>query len=181
METKGGMRGHSTFPPPPEKWKKSVIFGNFFDFCPLKYAFCPLNAHPPKIFWCRHWTWSATCRSILVFDFLTVSVNFTQNFLNNNVYVVLNPSSTRIPPKYHNVKRSNNFNRSRHYFSYELYRGGMGGGEGGEGGEGGWEERGEGGGRREEGGGGRMQSLPLSIPTFLSTTVHVAILTHNHQ
>ena len=31
-----------------KKWSKSVIFGKFFDFCPLRNAFCPLDAPPPQ-------------------------------------------------------------------------------------------------------------------------------------
>ena len=56
--TKGGIGG--IFPQlealPPldptvrrKKWQKSAIFGKFLDFCPLREAFCPLDA-PTKTF-----------------------------------------------------------------------------------------------------------------------------------
>ena len=32
-----------------KKWQKSVIFGNFLDFCPLRNTFCPLDPPPQKI------------------------------------------------------------------------------------------------------------------------------------
>ena len=64
---KGGGMGENAPPPPPskalpplappvrrKKWLKSAIFGNFLDFCPLRIAFCPLDAPPQKNFWCRH-------------------------------------------------------------------------------------------------------------------------------
>ena len=48
---KGGGMGQSEalapFAPPPsqkKKWPKSVIFGKFMDFGPLRIAFCPLDA-----------------------------------------------------------------------------------------------------------------------------------------
>ena len=31
-----------------KKWPKSVIFGKFLDFCPLRIAFCPLDAPHKK-------------------------------------------------------------------------------------------------------------------------------------
>ena len=37
-----------------KKWSKSAIFGKFLNFCPLRIAFCPLDA-PHKNFWCHHW------------------------------------------------------------------------------------------------------------------------------
>ena len=52
----GIMGGHGGKCPPSEalpptcpplrrkKWPKSAIFGKFLDFCPLRIAFCPLNA-----------------------------------------------------------------------------------------------------------------------------------------
>ena len=53
MPPVGGSAPHL---PPSQKKKlpKSAIFGKFLDFCPLRIAFCPLDA-PHKKFWCRHW------------------------------------------------------------------------------------------------------------------------------
>ena len=50
--------GGSAPPVRRKKWPKSAIFGKFLDFCPLRIAFCPLDAPPKKKkkFWCRHWT-----------------------------------------------------------------------------------------------------------------------------
>ena len=56
----GAFSPHSEVLPPlappvrRKKWPKSAIFGNFFDFCPLRNVFCPLDAPPQKIFWCHH-------------------------------------------------------------------------------------------------------------------------------
>ena len=51
----GGMGGifpqSEAFPLTPHQEKKVKIshFGNFFDFCPLRNVFCPLDAPPKKI------------------------------------------------------------------------------------------------------------------------------------
>ena len=37
-----------TCPPQKKKWPKSAIFGKFLDFCPLRIAFCPLDAPHKK-------------------------------------------------------------------------------------------------------------------------------------
>ena len=53
----GGHKGAFASPhwrlcPPPKK-KNQPFSANFFDFCPLRNAFCPLSA-PKNNFWCCH-------------------------------------------------------------------------------------------------------------------------------
>ena len=69
QRTSGGIKGRGAwgaFPPhqrlcPPlapqseEKNGQNKLFSaNFFDFCPLRIAFCPLDVPSQKNFWCRH-------------------------------------------------------------------------------------------------------------------------------
>ena len=52
MKVPPPRRRISPTPPPPvrrNKWPKSSIFGKFSDFCPLRIAFCPLDAPTKKI------------------------------------------------------------------------------------------------------------------------------------
>ena len=44
----GGSAPHSP-PVRRKKWSKSAIFGKFFDLCPLRIAFCPLDTPHKKI------------------------------------------------------------------------------------------------------------------------------------